>query len=174
MSEPIFKNESPEAQLAQKLLEEKFQKSYAKVPDGWIFGIDLETKRTFLAKSIIDLTLAAKPNERVVTVAMKVKGRDKWPWMIHRLDPRAYRLLEEFQAGRCTAFSIARKNVRAFQPGLFRKMSDTTQGIIISDAAEKLREFAGLNDAGIEIRELSLSDVEPYLKTRQCVLVAVV
>ena len=123
---------------------------------------------------MVQVAQRAKSDEGVVMLAMRVKGKDEWPWMIHRLDPRAYRLLEEFQTGKCGAFAFARKNCEEFQPGMFRKVNENIRAIVLSDSIEKLRPFSCAKDPGIEIRRITLTDVEKYLKTRLWVLEMIV
>lgn len=175
MNEPLrFKNDSPEAKLAQQLLEEKFGEAYEEVRTGWTFGIDLATEETFVGESTVHVVQKAKSDERIVMLAMRVKGKDEWPWTIHRLDPRAYRLLEDFQAGECGAFTWARKNCEEFQPGMFRKVNKDLMAIVLSDSVEKLKPFVSAKHLGIEIRRITVTDVDKYLKTRHWVLEMVV
>jgi hypothetical protein len=169
-----FKNDSDEAKRAQRLLDDRFHQEFENLLDGWDFAIDLDTLQTFAAQSSLEIHESAKRNDRVVTLALKTKGRPDWPWRIHRLDPRSYQLLEDFRAGGCTAFTAARRGIVNFQPGVFRKVASDVRGIILADSPEKLRPFVSANDPAIEIREITFTDIEGTLKSAKCVLEMIV
>ena len=162
---PLFRNDSPEAQLAQKLLDEKFRDEFSNVPDGWDFAIDLDTLQTFSAQSPIEIIEKAKSNDRTITLALRVKGRDDWPWRIRRLDPRAARLLEEFQNGNCSAYTFAQAGIAEFRPSLMRKVDEQTTGIFLAESPEKLRAFDPKPWPGSEIRRVTISDVREFVKS---------
>lgn len=165
MNPPLtFKNDSPEAHLAQKLLNEKFHDEFAKVPDGWDFAIDLDTLQTFSAQSPLEINERAKSSERIVTLALKVKGRDDWPWRIRRLNPRSARILQEFQNGNCSAHIFTRAGINELTPTLFRKVDSMTRALILAESPERLKTFNPKPAPGSEIRLVTVSDIREFVK----------
>jgi len=162
MRELLFKNESQEAKRAQQLLDDRFLEEFAKVPAGWDFALDLDTLQTYSAESPIQIREKAASRERIVTLALKTKGRDDWPWRIVRLDPRAMQLLNDFLSGKTGAFACAATGVEEFQAVMFRKVDDLTRAVILADSVDKLR---ALNPhPSCEIRRVTIADIESFIK----------
>ena len=150
----LFDNE--DAREAQRLFEGELHDQLSAAPAGYEIGIDLSTKRGYVAPTLLEIQEQAKKDNPYARLMVKESGSEQ-PWGRMFLDPEAEKLLKRFEADEISLFTVVRKE--NFRPALFAKLDRGRRAVLLFASRELAAETFG-DAEWMEIQEVTMSDVK--------------
>ena len=149
----IFEND--DTREAQRLFDSSLHKKLARAPLGYQIGIDLTTKRGYVAPTLPQLLAQARKHNPRAKMMVKEAG-GQMPWGRMFLAPEAEELLKRFAAGEVTLFTVVHKD--KLRPAMFSKLDDAI-AILFFPTREFAAKYASDLDF-VRIAEMGWEDFQ--------------